>query len=303
MPSVQPVQTPAKPVLRPQDFHHQTLVVGDLNMHMVIEGPEGAPLVVLLHGFPEFWYSWRHQIKALAEAGFRVAAIDQRGYGLTDKHGPYDVFTLSQDVVNAVHALGYEKAYIVGHDWGGIVAWLVAAFYPQVTERLIVCNCPHLNGYMDTLQAGHLPQIRKSWYIGFFQLPFLPEMLLGANNFQAMARLLELASSQALSAEEIGYYREAWSQLGALSAAVSWYRALVQNLKRVLIRDLFITMPTRLIWGEPDLALEKQTAEASHKHCAQLEIYYIQNSGHFVQQDSPDEVSQLILDFLPQSIR
>jgi pimeloyl-ACP methyl ester carboxylesterase len=134
--------SPPRTVLRPSDFRPESLQVSDLQMHAVVEGPEDGPLIVMLHGFPEFWYSWRYQIKAFSAAGYRTVAVDQRGYNLTDKRGPYDVFTLAGDVVGLVRTLDHERAVIMGNDWGGVVAWVLGARHRSIVERSIVLNAP-----------------------------------------------------------------------------------------------------------------------------------------------------------------
>jgi pimeloyl-ACP methyl ester carboxylesterase len=297
MKPVRPAAHQAAP-LHPQDFQHEYVQAGDLKMHVVVEGPAGAPLVVLLHGFPEFWYSWRHQIRALAAAGYRVAAPDQRGYNLTEQKGPYNVFTLTRDIANLVRALGYDRAVIVGHDWGGAIAWLLGAFHPDLVERLIVCNCPHPVTLIRAVRGLYLPQIARSWYIGLFQVPILPELILGARNYEPLAALLRAALPGGISEEEIGYYREAWARPGALSAAINWYRELTRSIGPLAIRDTTVRLPVRLIWGEPDVALDTRVAKWSRELCPGLDLRFIQNAGHFVQQDVPAEVNELILDFL-----
>lgn len=284
----------SKTILHPSEFHTQYLQVGDLQMHLALEGEPGAPLVVLLHGFPEFWYSWRYQIKALAAAGYRVAAPDQRGYNLTDKKPPYSVFTLTADIAALIKSLGYEKAVVVGHDWGGNVAWLTAAFYPEVVERLIVCNCPHPAAMVRVLRSPHLPQLFKSWYVFFFQLPGIPEGALSRNNYATLASSLKSSTTK----EERVYFREAWAQPGALSAGISWYRALVREIGKVTARDTHIRVPTRLIWGAPDPFLDKKTAEESVKVCDSCDLVEVPGAGHFVQQSMPEDVNRLILGFL-----
>lgn len=295
-------QVPVKvtnPILRPPDFRHEMLRVGDLNMHAAIDGPEGGPLVVLLHGFPEFWYSWRYQIRALAGAGYRVVAPDQRGYNLTDKRGPYDAFTLANDVKALVQTLGYERATIAGHDWGGGIAWCVAAFYPEIAEKLIACNCPHPITVIKAMRSFYLPQLLSSIYILFFQVPRLPEAVLSANRYALLAWALKVANRpQRLTDEEIGYFREAWAQPGALSAALNWYRAAFRDQNRIAMRDMTVRVPARLIWGAPDPALTRHVAEQSRRYCPDLEIRYIPDTGHFVQQSAPEEVNRLMLEFL-----
>ncbi len=284
-----------RPTLRPDDFTHETRRVGNLNMHYVVDGPPDGQLVVLLHGFPEFWYSWRWQIKALAAAGYRVIAPDQRGYNLTDKTPPYDVFTLAQDVVNLIETQGREKAVVVGHDWGGGVAWITAALHPDHTEQLIVMNCPHPLVLIDLVRAGYWKQIRKSWYIAFFQLPALPEAFMAANNYKALATAIQSGVPGAVNEEELGFFRQAWAQPGALNASISWYRAMFRNGGKLAAQKPIVKVPAKLFWGYPDFALTKRSAEDSRKYCPHLEITYVEKAGHFVQQDRPDEINRLLL--------
>lgn len=157
-----------------------------LRMHYVEAGPANGAPVILLHGFPEFWYSWRFQIPALAAAGYRVVAPDQRGYNLSGKEDPYDLDTLTRDVANLQDAPGIARSHIVGHDWGGAVAWAFAAAYPARTDRLVVMNAPHLNAYQDTIRR--LPrQLLKSWYVAFFQILRLPEWSMHAGRLSRAA--------------------------------------------------------------------------------------------------------------------
>ncbi len=163
--------SPPPVVLWPEEFRTEKIQIGNLQVHAVVEGPEDGPPIVMLHGFPEFWYSWRYQIKALAAAGYRTVAVDQRGYNLTDKRGPYDVFTLAGDVVGLVRALGHERAVVMGNDWGGVLAWVLGARHPDIVERLIVLNAPHPSAGLMALRAMYLPQVLKSWYVLAFPDP------------------------------------------------------------------------------------------------------------------------------------
>lgn len=292
-------ETIPRPLLMPADFQSSMVATDALRMHVVQEGAEGAPLVVLLHGFPEMWYSWRWQIKALAAAGFRVAAPDLRGYNLTERRSPYDPFTLTKDVINLIRALGYEQAHVVGHDWGGLIAWLVGAFYPEVVNKLTVLNCPHPSVVSEVLRRLFFKQIGRSWYTLFFQLPHLPERTLTQNNFRALAGSLKRGTPNGISKAELNVFREAWAQEGSLSAGLNYYRELFRHLRAVLRRDLTIRVPMRLIWGEPDFALTKETAEWSRRYVqGGLQIDYIPNSGHFVQQDQPERVNELLIAWL-----
>ena len=285
-------------VLRPSDFRTEMIRVDDLRMHAVVEGPEDGPLIVMLHGFPEFWYSWRYQIKAFAAAGYRTLAVDQRGYNLTDKRGPYDVFTLAGDVVGLVRALGHERAVIMGNDWGGVVAWILGARHPSIVERLIVLNAPHPSAGLIALRSLYLPQLLKSWYVLAFQIPVLPEMLLSANDFELFARILKRQTRDAIGDEEIGHFKRAWAQPGALGAAVDWYRASLRTWMRGHLKDLTLRTPSLLIWGDRDAYLTTRTADWTRHYVADLEIAYIRGASHWVQQDSPEIVNRHALGFL-----
>lgn len=286
-------------ILRPSDFKTQYLLVSGLRMHMAVEGPEGAPLVLLLHGFPEFWYSWRYQIKALAAAGYRVVAPDQRGYNLTDKHGSYDVFQLTDDIAALIEKLGYEKAYaVIGHDWGGVVTWTFGGRFPNLLEKLIVCNVPHPSTMSKSLRQVYLPQILKSWYMTFFQLPEIPERLLAQNNFKSLAEQLQRETKGKVTPEEIRYFVEAWSQPGAIGGGINWYRALYRNMGRIARTDLRVHVPSMLVWGEEDAYLTKQTAEWTAEYVDQLETHYVPGVSHWVQQEAPETVNSYILNFL-----
>lgn len=290
--------TASHTIIDPGDFHHEIRRIGLLDMHMVIDGdPAGKP-VIMLHGFPEFWYGWAKQIKPIAAQGYRVIVPDQRGYNLTAKLPPYDVFTLTTDIANLISNLGYANVHIVGHDWGGVVAWLFAARYPELTRNLTVINVPHPVAALEAVRRVFLPQILKSWYIGFFQLPLVPELTLSSNNFKAASDLMRAGSKGALGETELAFYRRAWGQPGSLNAMIGWYRAFARDSLRLTRMDARIRVPARLIWGLPDVALDQQTAEWSRDYCDALDITYIPDTGHFVQHMQPERVTSLILESL-----
>ncbi len=175
---------------------HTTVDTNGVRLHVVQVGPETGPLVLLLHGFPEFWYGWKAQIDGLAEAGYRVWAPDQRGYNLSDKPegvAAYQLDTLVADVVGLIDAAGQQKAIIVGHDWGGIVSWWLAASHPERVERLVILNVPHPAVTRKFIRQ-YPGQLLRSWYIAFFQLPILPEWIMGANRSAMLARTLRTSS-------------------------------------------------------------------------------------------------------------
>src|ERR1700686_722803 len=281
-----------------ETWQHRDIITNGIRMHYVTQG-EG-PLVVLLHGFPEFWYSWRYQIPVLAEHGYRVVAPDLRGYNESDKpRKGYDMGTLLLDIVGLIQGLGYEKAIIVGHDWGGVLAWGFAIRYPAMTERLVVLNMAHPGAMMREFRT--LKQLRKSWYIFAFQLPWLPEYLLLRNHASAIGRLIREAALQkgAFPDEEPTKYQQAMSQPGAMTAALNYYRQVFRRLPTSYTGGTYdVNVPTLLIWGEHDIALGIELTTGLERWVKLLEFRPIPDSGHWVQQEQPQKVNQYILDFL-----
>ena len=202
---------------------------------------------MLLHGFPEFWYGWRRQIEPLAAAGFRVIVPDQRGYNLSSKPAgvaAYGLTELVSDVIAIADQLGQEKIFLAGHDWGAAVAWSAALLHPQRVAKLAVLNVPHPS-VMRKFLSTRPRQILRSWYMSFFQLPWLPEALFSAFNFRAGSRsLLRSSRPGTFTAEDLDQYRSAWSQPAALTAMINWYRALFRT--RSKFPDKSVRVPTRL---------------------------------------------------------
>ncbi len=283
-----------------ETWQHREMMTNGIRMHYVTQGK--GPLVVLLHGFPEFWYSWRHQIPFLAEHGYRVVAPDLRGYNDTDKPKTgYDVPTLLRDIEGLIKGLGEEQATIVGHDWGGALAWSFAIYYPQMTHKLIVLNAPHPQAMLRDLRT--LKQLRKSWYFFVFQIPWLPEYMLSRDNANSVGRMLNGSAVQkaAFPPEVTAIYRKAISKPGAMTAALNYYRQLFRPLPgRSTPPEAPITAPTLLIWGEQDIALDIALTHGLEQWVEHLQIQYVPDSGHWVQQEQPEEVNQLMLDFLRQ---
>ncbi len=283
-----------------ETWSHRDIITNGIRMHCVTQGT--GPLIVLLHGFPEFWYSWRYQIPVLAEHGYTVVAPDLRGYNDTDKpRTGYDISTLVSDIEGLVRGLGYEKAIIVGHDWGGALAWAFAMRYPHMTERLIVMNAPHPLAMARELRT--LRQLRKSWYMFLFQIPWLPEFLLLRNHANAIGRMLRGAAVQkdAFPRTITAKYQQAMSKPGAMTAALNYYRQILPfllrpgSLKKQAVR---ITAPTLLIWGEQDIALGIELTEDLEQWVDHIQVKRIPDSGHWVQQEQPEKVNRFMLDFL-----
>lgn len=267
-----------------------------VKLHVVKAGPVDGPLVILLHGFPEFWYGWKAQIEPLAAAGYRVYVPDQRGYNLSDKPdglAAYSIDALAADVVGLIDEAGRQKAVIVGHDWGAAVAWWVAATYPNRVERLVVLNVPH-PAVMKRFASRDPGQMLRSWYIVFFQLPGLPERLSRLGNWSFLIRTLRSSSRRGtFSGQDFDQYRQAWSQPGAFRSMVNWYRAALQRppTRGLPIR---ITVPTLLIWGARDRFLKREMAQPSIDLCDNGRVVFFENATHWVQHEEGDRVVELI---------
>src|SRR5947199_87739 len=234
--------------------------VGDQTLHYVEAGD--GPLIVLLHGFPEFWFAWRRQIESLVAAGFRVVAPDTRGYNLSSKPDDfkdYGVDLLADDIRGLIGELGEESAKLVGHDWGGSIAWTVAMNHPEVVDRLAILNAAHPRRLQEGLH--HPSQLRKSWYFFFFALPGLPEDVVHARDWHFFRHFLHDASPP-YTPEEIERYEEAWSQPGAAAGMINYYRASVrQSQKEAAAKLRPISAPTLAITGERDSYLGSDPAD------------------------------------------
>lgn len=282
---------------------HHFVELPTLRMHYVAAGQ--GPTIVLLHGFPESWWSWRYQLQALADAGFCVVAPDQRGYGETDKRGPYDLDTLCGDVCNLIVALGEKRVKIVGHDWGGAVAWHLASKRPEFCERLAVLNCPHPALMRERLiTRPSWKQLKKSWYMFFFQLPFLPEWMLTKDDAVEIVRQLRGSSVDRahFTEDELRPFRDSIQRPGAASAMVGWYRAALRDGFRhpfTTPRYPAITVDTMLVWGKDDVALDfDEVVPGTERYVRHLDIKPVERCGHFVQSERPGEVNRLLTDFL-----
>jgi pimeloyl-ACP methyl ester carboxylesterase len=270
--------------------------VGGVRLHVAEAGR--GPLVVLLHGFPEFWYAWRHQIPALARAGFHVVAPDMRGYNLSDKPRgvlAYRVPALVEDVVGLVRASGATSATVVGHDWGGLVAWAFAMEHPEMLDRLVILNSPHPKSMARAMRTAK--QLRKSWYMFFFQIPLLPEAAIRATRFAALLRDYErdpLVPGAFLERDRKRHL-EALSRPGALTAMLNYYRALGRTGVGVTRRS--VEAPVLVVWSDRDRYLVREVAECDPALVPHARVERI-DASHWVQNEQPDRVNALLLDFL-----
>ena len=254
---------------------------------------------MLLHGFPEFWYGWRLQIQPLAAAGFRVVAPDMRGYNLSSKPdgvAAYDVGLLAADIRGLIHERGAETAMLVGHDWGGTAAWFTAMHHPEVVDRLAILNAAHPRKLSQGLH--HPGQLRKSWYFFFFDLPELPEAVVHANHWHFFRHFLHDARPK-YTPEEIDRYIEAWSQPGAATGMINYYRSSVRTPpKRAEAAIGPISAPTLVIWGQDDGYLGQELAEPEPDDVPNLDrVERLADASHWVHHDQHERVNQLLTDF------
>jgi pimeloyl-ACP methyl ester carboxylesterase len=261
-------------------------------------GPHDGPLVLLLHGCPEFWYGWRRQMRALAEAGFLVIAPDQRGYNKSDKPKgipQYDLDRLAADVVSLADTYQRRTFSVVGHDWGGSVAWWTASLHSDRVRRLAVLNAPHPAIWRHAME--HDAQQRKlSWYVQFIAFPYLPEFLLRVSKNKGFEDALKLSHNPP-SEEDLAQYRNAWAQPDAIASMLNWYRALLQRPLPVE-QQARIRMPACVIWGRKDGYGIPELAERSLPLCDHGTIAWFNDATHWVQHDEPERVNQILLEFL-----
>ncbi len=280
-----------------------------IRLHAAMCGPQDGRLLILLHGFPEYWRGWQKQMELLAQAGLRVIVPDQRGYNLSDKPrgvGAYAVDELSRDVTGLADALGYERFYLAGHDWGAAVAWHTALRCPQRVEKLAILNVPHPD-VMARFLRSRPAQLLKSWYILYFQIPALPEALLRMGNFAGLGRMLRMSGRYApgqaptFSPEDLSGYRQAWAQPGALTSMLNWYRAAFRGaLRGGNLPARRVSVPTLMLWGAQDIALSLEMAHPSIELCDRGRLVVYPDATHWVQHDEAATVTEQLTDFLKE---
>lgn len=278
-------------------WKHEYIISNGVKLHYVTQG-EG-PLMLMLHGFPEFWYSWRHQIPEFAK-DFKVVALDLRGYNDSDKPQDKSAYVMNEfirDVEGVIKGLGYDQCVLVGHDWGGAIAWNFAYAHPEMVDRLIVLNLPHPAKFAEGFRTPQ--QLLRSSYIFFFQLPWLPELLLQSSDYQAIETAFTgmAVDKNTFTKADLDAYKDAAAKRGAMTAMLNYYRNVTQQ--RLLSQDWSVLeIPTLMIWGEDDTALGKELTYGTEAYVRNLRIKYIPNCSHWVQQEQPQLVNQYMRDFL-----
>lgn len=284
---------------------HGYAQVGGVRLHYAERG-EGDELVLFLHGFPECWYSWRHQLKALGDR-YHVVAPDMRGYNLSDKPPrveDYRIDKLVDDVTGLIRHFGKRQAVIVGHDWGAAVAWATALKHPEYVTRLVALQVPPAAAWRANLT---LKQALRSWYMLFFQIPLLPEWLISANDFAAVERSFKSAPGRkdAFTDTDIAVYKKALREPNALTGGLNYYRANFRSLffhNRKESEDLSddrVRVPTLLIYGELDTFIVPETLEGVNRFVdAPYREARFKNYGHWIQNEAPAEVNAELASFL-----
>lgn len=274
----------------------------DVTLHTVSAGPESGELVVLLHGFPEYWYSWRHQIPVLAAKGYRVVAVDLRGFNLSSKPKGLKAYrseTVAEDISQLITALGRTHAHIVGHDWGAAIAWLFAMRHQEQLKSLTILNLPHPLKMMEGFRDWK--QLKKSWYIAFFQLPFVPERFLKYNNHWVLKWLMnnDPVQPDVFSEHDVQNFIDAFEIHDAWSSTIAYYRALrFEKLWNIEHRMSVIQAPTLILWGTQDRFLDHRFAAPDPSWVPNFELHLNEEASHWLQQDQPDWVNNHLCGFL-----
>jgi pimeloyl-ACP methyl ester carboxylesterase len=279
-------------------MHTRSFEVNGLRLEAIAAGPPAGPLVFLLHGFPESADAWGRQLPALAGAGLHVLALHQRGYAGSDKPAgvlPYRLPALAADVLAVADALQVPRFSVVGHDWGAAVAWHLTAAAPDRLDKVVVMNGPH-PGTVGAHAMRHPSQFLRSWYIGAFQVPLLPEMLLRANGHALLRRTLEgSARPGAFDPGLLDRYQVQWAQPGSLSAMLAWYRALAVSTPTPARR---VDVPVTVVWGEDDRFLERGLADAALALCRQGRLVAVPGATHWLHHEEPGRVNSALLEAL-----
>jgi pimeloyl-ACP methyl ester carboxylesterase len=283
----------------PEGWQESLIETNGVRLHVVTAGNPGGKPVVLLHGFPEFWYGWRRQIPALAAAGYRVIVPDQRGYNLSEVPKgvrAYRSEELVADVLGLLDHFGYERVRLAGHDWGAAVAWSLAIHHPDRLEKLAILNVPHTDVMWQTIRSSPR-QLLKSWYIGFFQIPGLADGLLRMGNFAGAVRLLRSSGRAGTFSEaDLEEYRQAWNNSVGLTGMINWYRAAVRYRSHSSV-DRRVHVPVLILWGRRDVALSAGMAQGSLELCDDGRLVYFDDATHWVQHNAAQAVNRELIAF------
>ena len=276
--------------------------INGVSLHVVEAGDPADPLLILLHGFPEFWWAWRHQITPLATAGYHVVVPDMRGYNTSDapqEVSSYDLDTLAADVVAIADGFGAERFHLVGHDWGAVIGWWVAAQHGNRLNRIVLMDGPHPDVWGKQV-LKHPTQALRSTYVAFFQLPWVPEATLGSFNFAGLKTMMQgSARADTFEPGALDRYVEAWAHPGSLTAMLNYYRALRERAQDQ--EPARLSPPTLILWADDDRFLERHVAEAGLALCDRGELEIVEGASHWLHLEQPDRINARIVAFLAAS--
>lgn len=282
-------------------FEHRMIETNGIKLHVVVGG--GGPLVLLLHGFPECWATWRHVLQPLKDAGFTVAAADLRGFNLSDKPkevGDYAMDHVAGDIVGLIRALGFQKAHVVGHDWGGVVGWQLAHTRDDVVDKLVIINAPHPRLFTKRLRSPR--QLALAYYMFFFQIPVVAERALSRDGFQVIENMMKYQPRKkgAFDDEDIRVYKEAMGQPGALTSSLSYYRASFREVLKRRKPDAkpVIERPVLVLWGLEDKALPPENLEGLDTIAKDLRVVRVPGCSHWMQHDDPQVIVDEVVRFV-----
>jgi pimeloyl-ACP methyl ester carboxylesterase len=271
--------------------------VGDVTLHVVSAGPEGGPPVLLLHGFPEFWYAWQGAIVPLTRAGFRVILPDQRGFGASEKPDGVEAYRLDHlgdDLAGLIAALGYESAFVAAHDFGGGAAWNLAIRHPERVRKLAVLDTPHPGAYQ------HVEQEREttSWYRTLFQIPLLPEEMARWGNWYVLSKMLrDTAQPGAFPDAKLDLYRSAWASDGAFGTMVNWYRAVFRYGGDAETSGERVRVPVLIVLAAHDAFIAPERTRASLALCDDARLVELGSGTHWALQEEPERVAARLIEF------
>ena len=271
-----------------------------IHLHTLCAGDPKNPLVVLLHGFPEFWKGWELQVDDLVNAGYYVMVPDQRGYNLSSKPlnmGDYRITNMVNDIIGLLDFAKREKAYLAGHDWGAAVAWALAMLRPERFHKVVIVNVPHPVSF-KWFYMNDKEQNKKSGYMRRFQIPYFPQRFAAKNNFEDIGKMLaKTALPGVFTVEKLKAYKLAWNDPGTFNCMLNWYRAAFQRPPKIPSEKIKVEIPVLIIWGAEDRFLKKEMAEHSLKYCVNGKVELIEGATHWVLHEKPEIVNKLMINF------
>lgn len=290
--------------MKTADIKSQQYKINNIDIHLIEAGPAAGRPIIFLHGFPDFWYGWKDQITYFADRGYRVIVPDQRGYHRSGKPKGLKAYRckhLMEDIVSLIEVLELKEVHLVGHDWGGIVSWLLGIYHPKQFKTITILNAPHPGVLRRRISPK---QILRSWYIYLFQLPWIPEWLFGRNNFKLLRKsMLKMALPGTFSTTDMERYTQAWK--GSLTTMINWYRAIrvSREFRDNIKAPKPVFLPLLLLWGKQDLSLDFSLAKASMDFAPNGELHTFPDATHWLQHEKSAEVNRAILEFTQEQDR